>query len=354
MKNSRAILFAFILLNTGLVFSCQKKERYYTVEDFENVPKIDAHFHYLTTNEDFIEFAAAENFKLISPTWDGEYSFKEQLKIAESIREKHSETFAFMGTFSVEDYGKKDFADHIIAQIADCISKGAAGVKIWKNIGMLLQDSAGRYVMIDDPAFDPVFAYLEDKHIPLIAHLGEPRDCWLPFDEMTDPSDVYYYKHHPQYYMYMHPEVPTYEEQIAARDHILEKYPDLYFVGAHLGSLEWSIDELAKRFDSYPNFKVDLAARIYHLQYQSDADWDKVRDFIIKYQDRFLYATDDEVHDIEGSDPQHAMEGLKRGWLSQWIYFATDSTQKVKGLKLPAEVIDKLYYKNASYFFNKN
>ncbi len=66
--------------------------------------------------------------------------------------------------------------------------------------------------------------------------------------------------------MYLHPEFPSYEDQIKARDHMLEKHPDLKFIGAHLGSLEWSADELAKRLDKFPNMVVDMAARISHLQ----------------------------------------------------------------------------------------
>ena len=92
--------------------------------------------------------------------------------------------------------------------------------------------------------------------------------------------------------MFLHPEYPSYEDQINARDHLLELHPDLIFIGCHLGSLEWNVDELAKRLDKFPNMAVDMAARICHLQYQSQRTAIKVRDFCIKYQDRLLYGTD--------------------------------------------------------------
>ena len=38
--------------------------------------------------------------------------------------------------------------------------------------------------------------------------------------------------------------------------------------------------------------KADLAARIVHLQYQSLTDRERVRNFLIKYQDRILYGSD--------------------------------------------------------------
>ena len=69
--------------------------------------------------------------------------------------------------------------------------------------------------------------------------------------------------------MYLHPEMPSYEDQINARDNILAEYPGLDFIGAHLGSLEWNVDELARTLDRFPNMKVDMAARIGHLKNQS-------------------------------------------------------------------------------------
>ncbi|MFO7668417.1 MAG: DUF2961 domain-containing protein [Bacteroidales bacterium] len=328
-----------------------EKPDYYRVDDFEEVEKTDVHFHYLSMDTRYMEFATSLNFRLLSPNWDGEVSIDEQLKISKYIHQAYPETFAFLGPFSVDRFSSPGFTDTTLSRIRECMEAGASGIKIWKNIGMVLQDRNGGYIMIDDQAFKGIIHYLEENRIPVMGHLGEPRDCWLPVEEMTDPSDVVYYKNHPQYYMYLHPEVPSYEEQIRARDHLLELHPDLDFTGAHLGSLEWSVDELAKRLDLYPHFKVDISSRIYHLQYQSDADREKVRDFMIKYQDRILYGTDMEVHDQPGADVDVIMENLFRTWKSHWIYLATDSVMQVKGLQLPKGVIDKIYCKNAEVYF---
>ena len=339
------------ILSLVLFISCIKEPEYYGEGDFEDIEKIDAHFHYLSMDTHYMEFASSLNFRLLSPNWDGEVSIDEQLKVSEYIHRSYPETFAFFGTFSVDRFSSPDFAGSTQSRIQKCMDAGASGIKIWKNIGMVLQDQNDQYVMVDDPAFEAIFHFLEENKIPVMGHLGEPKDCWLPEEEMTDPSDVVYYKNHPQYYMYLHPEVPSYEEQISARDHMLEMHPDLDFVGAHLGSLEWSVDELAKRLDLYPNFKVDISSRIYHLQNQSETDHEKVRDFMIKYQDRILYGTDMEVHDMPEIDASVIEASLLRTWKSHWVYLATDSLNQVKGLQLPKEVIDKIYFQNALPFF---
>jgi predicted TIM-barrel fold metal-dependent hydrolase len=89
--------------------------------------------------------------------------------------------------------------------------------------------------------------------------------------------------------MFKQPDHPRKVAIIEARDHMLEENPQLRVVGAHLGSLETSLDELGKRLDRYPNLAVDLAARTVYLAIQPH---EKARQFLITYQDRILYGTD--------------------------------------------------------------
>lgn len=351
MKSIRQLTVLCFLSFIVIAYSCKRQQEYYSLADFVHVPKIDAHFHYTTGDTRFIEFADSLNFKLISPNVDTEMPIAQQLDIASEIRAAYPQQFAFLGTFSVDSFNNPGFAAQTIETIRKCMEKGASGIKIWKNIGMELRDSSGKIVMIDDPAFEPVFRYLTEHHIPVLGHLGEPRDCWLPFDEMTDQGDRYYYENHPQYHMYQFPEMPSYEDQLLARDHILLLYPDLKFTGAHLGSLEWNVDSLAKTLDRFPKMKVDMAARIGHLKNQSKIDRNKVREFMIKYQDRIIYATDMSAYDELLSDFNRSARGIEKAWRSDWVYLATDSVNGVQGLKLPKEAIDRIYYKNAEDLF---
>lgn len=353
------VWFLSVLLLT--MSGCQQKApSFYSLNDFYKVPKTDVHFHYNSTDGRFLQFADSVKFRIVSPNVDSGRSPEEQLAVSMELKRQYPERFAFLGTFSVNHYGTPGFAGTIISVIKKDMQAGASGIKIWKNIGMVLKDSAGRFVMADDPAFAPVFSYLEKNNIPLMAHLGEPRNCWLPLEEMTLGNDHRYFSNHPEYHMYLHPEAPSYEDQINARDTLLQRYPGIRFTGAHLASLEWNIGEQALRLDKYPQLDMDMSARIGHLQYQSLKDYDKVRNFLIKYSDRIMYGTDGSV------SPGDTVYGkvtrrLERGWLSHWVYLATDSVitvddlggKQVKGLKLPAAVIDKIYNKNAEKFFTK-
>ena len=56
---------------------------------------------------------------------------------------------------------------------------------------------------------------------------GRARNAWLPLEEMTIRGDREYFTEHPQYHMAAHTEWPSYEEQVAARDRMLDKHPQL-------------------------------------------------------------------------------------------------------------------------------
>lgn len=343
---------AFLIIN-----GCRENNVFYTANEFIKVPKTDIHLHINSPDPVYMKFALKYNFRIVSPNVDSRISIDEQLNTASSIKKAWPDRFAFFGTFSVGSFGTAGFAENTIARINQCMKEGASGIKIWKNIGMVLKTKEGRYVMVDDPAFDPIFRYLEENKISVMGHLGEPKNCWLPLNEMTDTSNYLYYKANPQYHMYLHPEAPSYEDQINARDNLLKKHPGLDFIGAHLASLEWSVDELSERMDLFPNLKIDLSARMAHLQSQSIRDYQKVRAFMIKYQDRILYGTDITVNSGETNFTEKSQMILER-WKSNWLYLATDSSliiknlsEKVIGLHLPKTVIDKIYNKNAERFF---
>ena len=335
-------------------FGCQNK--YYNEEDFSSILKIDSHIHIGSDDGVFEEQASADNFILITLNVDhgDSSSIRKQFDYAVLSAQKHPGKVFFGPTFLFDTagWGTEEWSKKIITQLESDISAGAIAVKIWKNIGMTVRDGSGKFIMVDDPGIDAVFNFIKSKNIPVTGHLGEPRNCWLPLEEMTVSSDSSYFAEHPQYHMFLHPEYPSYEDQIKARDNFLERNPDMTFIGCHLGSLEWNVDSLALRLDKYPKMAVDISARTCHLQHQSAKDRERVRDFCIKYQDRLLYGTD---VSYGGSDDTDGFKTrMHNEWMEDWKYFATDTEMtsplfagSFKGLQLPKEVVDKLYRENA-------
>ncbi|MDD4226668.1 MAG: amidohydrolase family protein [Mariniphaga sp.] len=345
-----------IMLLVLSICSCQKT-KFYTMEDFPSVKKMDAHYHIYTSKNNSVEQAEKDNFSLLNiNTFSGGCERVVDVHHwLRAIKQEHPGSTEFTATFCLDGWDEPGWVENTIAWIDQCIADGAVAVKVWKNIGMEWRDRDSSLIMIDDPQFYPVFRHLEQKRIPLVGHMGEPKNCWLPLEEMTTKNDSSYFARNPQYHMYRHPEFPSYEEQMAARDRMLEKHPNLIFIACHLASLEWSTDEMAAFLDHFPNASMDMAARMGQLFYQTVEDREKVRNFFIKYQDRLLYGTD--IID-RGEDKASHQQYMHETWLTDWEYLVTDHkmTSKLidgefRGLELPREVIDKIYSSNAKKWY---
>jgi hypothetical protein len=338
-----------------LSWSC---DRHYDRDDFASVRKIDTHVHLNAQTTAVEEQASSDNFQLLNINVDvpAYPDMTRQRSLARWHSEQEPERVRWLSAFNLKNWSSPEWENQTIASLDSSFQAGAIGIKIWKNIGMVHRDSTGAFIMIDNPRFDPVINFVISRNKTVMGHLGEPRNCWLPLEEMTVNNDRNYFKEHPEYHMYLHPEYPSYDQQITARDNFLARHPDIRFVGAHLGSLEWNLDELAARLDRFPGMAVDMAARISHLQHLTVLDHARVREFFIRYQDRLIYATDLGIR--EGDDPEKVKSRLHEVWLAHWKYFVTEdemTASEVKGtfngLHLPTDVVDKVYYHNAVKWF---
>ena len=330
----------------------------YSLADFQKARKIDAHVHIHGVADHFMAQAIEDNFRLLTINVD--YPdfppVPEQASTAVSLRKRFPGRVAFAGTFTVENFTSPGWARGAQQQIDAARRAGAVGVKLWKNIGMDLRDAAGRYVMPDDSRIEPIIAALERDHVVLLGHQAEPLNCWLPLPNMTVASERQYFSEHPQYYMYKHPEMPSHESILAARDRMLKAHPALRFDAVHLASLEWDVDRIAKFLDTFPNASVDLAARLVHLERQASHNREKVRQFFIRYQDRILYGSDVAYGPVDTD--QQTLEAVHSGWLEDWRFLVTadpmrspDFDPTFQGLQLPKAVVDKIYWRNAEALF---
>ncbi|MES2796719.1 MAG: hydrolase, partial [Bacteroidota bacterium] len=221
----------------GLLFllnSCSNS--YYTKDDFYRIKKIDTHVHLNSENIALAEQAIADNFALLAvnvdvpsyPPLDKQFDYS-------NIQKKQFPTkIENLTAFTLENWNSPNWAKETISKLKTDFAKGALGIKIWKNIGMTYKDSVDHFIMIDNPKFDSVIEYIIQNDKTVMGHLGEPKNCWLPVEKMTVNNDKNYFKNHPEYHMFLHPDYPSYETQIKARDNFVERHPNMRFVGAHL------------------------------------------------------------------------------------------------------------------------
>jgi predicted TIM-barrel fold metal-dependent hydrolase len=250
-------------------------------------------------------------------------------------------------SFDPYSFQRPDYAQNVIRGLDNDFAAGAIAVKLWKNVGMEIKDAKGHFLMADDPVFKPIYQDIAAHNKTLVAHLADPDSGW----QAPNPSspDYEYYRDHPSAYMYGKQGVPSKEEILRARDHVLEQNPNLRVVGAHLGSMESNLEDLGRHLDRYPNFAVDIAARMPYLEIQPR---ETMIAFITKYQDRLIYGTDNGF----STGSQETLPELESVYANDWRFFATTNTieykgKPVQGLGLPEAVLRKIYHENAVKWF---
>lgn len=317
--------------------------------DFE---RIDAHAHVFNAAPTFGRMLGWENIRVLNICVVDKHDrgFEQagpQIATALTIFRANRARTAWCSTFDPQDWELPEFATRVTGELSQAFHDGAVAVKIYKNIGMELKSRDGRYLMPDDPVFDPIFEFIAKQNRTVYAHIAEPDSAWEPLDPSSPDYSYYSQKVNQAWYMYLHPGRPSKQTILAARDRMLARHPNLRVIGCHLGSMEADVDEIAKRLDRYPNFAVDTAARVPYLMLEPP---EKVRAFLIKYQSRVLYGTDLEF--LPGDHAEKTMKQWEAEYARDWKFFATDEMvayngRQIRGLALPESVLRKIFRDNA-------
>jgi predicted TIM-barrel fold metal-dependent hydrolase len=359
MKTYLCFLLAFTVL-LGCRFTSDKKAETGSTSDMlaiGSIKKIDVHSHYAHFREYFPSFFEKWNMQavLVDVAKADSTGIKRYWDAYLKNEGMHPDLFFLCSSLIGVGIDNPEFARNNIERLRREIDSGAKMVKVWKNFGMVTQDASGKFIQIDDPRLQPIWDFLKEQNIPVMAHIGEPLQAWRPLDDPNNPH-YGYYTEHPEYHAYKLPEIPKYETIIAARDRWIANNPDLKILCAHFGSMSHDVAMIAERLDKFPNMYVESAARFGDLAGQ---DAEKVRAFYQKYQDRILFGTD-----FGNSAPQQGMTAdqleqeekeLDASYRNLWNYLSGGDSvalrgQHSAGLKLPDSVLEKVYYQNAVDF----
>ncbi len=267
--------------------------------------------------------------------------YKEHLRVSQEVSSDRFLLF-FAPDFSKID--EPDFGLKEAQRLEEAVRMGVKGMKIFKALGLTIRDKSGKLVAVDDPRIDPLWAKCGELGIPVMIHVSDPNAFFTPIDQFNERYDEL--AAHPDWSFYG-PQFPAKEEILAQRNRVIARHPKTIFIGAHVGNLPEDLQRVSGWLDSYPNFYVDIDARINELGRQPYT----ARKFLIKYQDRVLFGTDTPPNaeayriyyrfletDDEYFDPAggHHLQG-------RWMIY---------GVNLPDEVLEKIYNKNALRFIH--
>ena len=311
------------------------------------------------------------------------YSYQSDERITEKTAEQISEQFLVVKDTLLLDglYGKIDMHEHYrvggdidtFLEAAGCfgISKvvfvptasgpdNAGYEKHWNSLIKKAKESYPDQVIpfctIDEA--DPQAAELVEQYI-LEGAMGLKLIGGHPefYDEPLNSENMYkVYQVVDEYDIpvLLHGSIINIPELKDQLDQVYGDFPDVTFIHAHYCSTIMSgidLDQCAELLDKHPNLYIDLSmgggiAR-YHKYLKQDLQ--KIKDFVVAYQDRILF----------GSDIILRSKRNDFDWLYERIRCDIDLHQKVEytcefgesdwvhqGFDLDEEVLRKLYYEN--------
>ncbi len=222
---------------------------------------------------------------------------------------------------------------------------GAAGIKIWKNLGLHSQDKEGHIIPLDDPRVELLWQKADALKLPILIHLGDPEPFFHPVDATNERyEELVTFGGLGIVASLADPSYPRPAQLLARFERVVERFPGVTFIGAHMLMLGHDLDTLGAVLDRHPNLSVDISAMGHELGRQPVT----ARKFFVKYADRILFGTDGNPDEgtyrqyfrfLQTADEYFDYPGWPKYKPGRW---------KIYGLDLPDEVLQKIYHDNAA------
>lgn len=252
-----------------------------------------------------------------------------------------------------------DFAARQVALLEEAKALGVRCLKIPKALGLGVPDPKDpeKFLAVDDPILDPIWAAAGRLGLPIFIHTGDPKAFFEPLgpdNERMDELGV-----HPEW-SFADPAYPRREALLAARDRVVARHRGTTFIGVHFGNNPEDVDYVARILAENPNLYVDLAARLPEIGRHDPA---KVRAIFERFADRILFGTDLGFHrggimlGSVGRDRPRLIDifwfyAVHFRWLETQDRQMTHPTPiqgrwKIDAIGLSDEVLAKVYRQNA-------
>ncbi|MCA9177435.1 MAG: amidohydrolase [Planctomycetales bacterium] len=245
-------------------------------------------------------------------------------------------TFALLDFRGLDD---PNWSQRETERLRKSFEAGAKGLKFHKSLGLSYRDKQGKLLGIDDPKLDPIWRLCGELKRPVMIHTSDPAAFFTPLDRFNERWHEL--NDHPGW-LFHGDKFPSREELLAQRNRVIERHPGTTFIGAHFGNNPEDLETVGQWLDKYPNFHVDIDARISELGRQPYS----CRRFFLKYRDRILFGTD--------TTPKADAYRLYYRFLeTDDEYFDTAESHHrqgfwmIYGIFLPDEVLEQIYYRNA-------
>ncbi len=235
---------------------------------------------------------------------------------------------------------ERDGPERLGASLRASVGAGAAGLKIWKDLGLEVRDRSGALVLLDDPRLSPLLATAGELGVPVVVHVGDPCAFFEPVDRYNERLEELMIS--PGLSLYGKP-VPPMARLLEAFESAVGAHPATTFIAAHMAIAE-DLAWVGRALAEHPNLAVDVGARLAEMGRQPRA----TRALIERFSDRVLFGAD--VYPMRRGE----YSPLFRFFETDDEHFAYSSEPvppqgrwSVSGIALPEELLAAVYRDNA-------
>ena len=192
-------------------------------------------------------------------------------------------------TFCQLDWSRLAEPDGVEAlqrSLEDSRDRGARGVKVWKDLGLVVRDADGALISPDDPRVVAVLGHAGELGLPVLIHTADPIAFFTPVDHHNERLEELAV--HTDWWFGDPERNPTFDALIDAHAALVLACPQTRFIGAHVGGVAEDLDRAGRLLDAAPNYAVDIAGRMAELGRQPR----RTARFVREHPTQVLFGTD--------------------------------------------------------------
>ena len=299
---------------------------------------IDMHSHdYVECEEEIVAWCKTMdevgvlNTAIMHCSWIGR-PFEEVVELYAPYKDH----FRFWCCFDYTGIDSEEWPACGIKALERCKELGAVGIGELGDKGegdTYARPADGKGIHIDDPRVKPLIEKAGELKLPISIHIAEPYWMYLPMDEKNDGlvNAVNWHVDTTDCY--------GYEKLMTTFENAVRENPKTIFIACHYLNMTHDLPRLGALLDKYPNMYFDISARVAESAHTPRA----TREFLIKYQDRVLFGTDN------GMDPEmyHTIFRVLETNDEHFYMPESEYHWALSAFNLPDEVLKKIYHDNA-------
>ena len=262
------------------------------------------------------------------------------------FKAKAPERFSIFGGVDFSEWERQGtgFGKWAARKLKAQASRGAEGLKIWKNFGLHVQDHEGNLAKVDDPHLSPIWDVAGELNLPVIIHIADPVAFFDPIDEKNERWEEL--GAHPDW-AFPSPPFPAFMSIMDDFANLVARHPETTFIGAHVGCYAENLAWVSDLLDRCPNFYVDISARVGELGRQPYTS----RRFFTRYADRILFGSD-MGPDLDAYRIYYRFLETDDEYFNYSVgEIPSQGRWQIYGLFLPDDILKKVYAENAQRIF---